>query len=288
MRISILLVAIITLFSFGVAGLAKGSSSKDDTVAAVAPLPVETQNLIGAWKAVLANHQGDAAIAVYDSKTGNTAQYTTTNDTFNTASVVKLSILENVLMQDQANGTSLTDDQLALATPMIENSDDDSATALWNQVGGTGAMNSFFQQIGATATTAGSNGMWGLTQTTAADQLKVVNAVAYPGKYLSGALAKTADDLLDNVESDQTWGVSAGYPNDVTVELKDGWLPDSETNDAYQNDDNDWTMNSIGHIHGEGQDYTIAALTMGDPDQGTGIDLIQNLATATWQTIDRN
>ncbi len=30
--------------------------------------------------------------------------------------------------------------------------------------------------------------------------------------------------LIENVESDQAWGVSAGVPAGVTVALKNGWL----------------------------------------------------------------
>jgi hypothetical protein len=236
------------------------------------------------WQSIIAGQQGLVDIAVYDSATGQTAHYTNSGGTFNTASIVKLSILEKTLVNNQAAGIpTLTADQLANAEPMIENSDNNSATNLWIDIGGATPMDSFFSQLGMTSTTAGLEDEWGLTQTTALDQLKVVNALAYPGSVLSTSSAQQADSLLDQVEADQRWGVSGGVPSGVDIELKNGWLPDSETN-SYVNT-NDWEINSIGHIHGDGVDYTIAVLTNADPNEQYGINTIQSLSTATWNDL---
>jgi beta-lactamase class A len=262
------------------------AATKERVAAALPVVPAETKKLQSVWQTALTNQPGQVAIAVYDNKTGNTASYATNTGTFNTASVVKVSIIEAALARDQANGTGLTANEAALATPMIENSDNDSATALWESVGGQTAMDHFYILLGMKNTTAAPQDEWGLTQTTATDQLAVVNTYAYSNKTLTDTSRKTITDLLDNIESDQAWGVSAGLPNDVTVELKNGWLEDDETNDAYANTD-DWIVNSIGHIYGEGQDYTIAILSQGDPSQGYGIDAVQQLATLTWQTISQ-
>jgi len=262
--------------------IVSASTAKTANTPLVSAASAEEAKLQSAWATALAGYQGDVDIAVYNSKTGITSHYSNASTRFNTASIVKLSILETVLLQDQHDNSGLTEGQLALAAPMIENSDDDSASELWSDIGAPSSINSFFKQIGATST--GAPNAWGLTQTTALDQLKVVNQIAYPGTVLSQASADSANDLLQNVESDQSWGVSAGTPDDVTVLLKNGWLEDDETNDPYSNTD-DWTMNSIGHVFGEGQDYTIAVLTQGDPSQYLGINTIQQLAAITWQTL---
>jgi beta-lactamase class A len=236
-----------------------------------------------AWKKTLTANppDGDVDIAAYDSATGATAQYTNTTSgyTFNTASIIKMSILEDTLWQDQQQGTSgLTSDQLANAVPMIENSDNDAATAMWDAVGGQSAIQTFFQKIGATGSTA--NVQWGLTQTTALDQLKVVNEIAYPGKLLTVASANQADSLLNNVEADQHWGVSGGVPAGVTVQLKNGWLADAGNTST-----DGWNINSIGHVHGDGVNYTIAVLTDNNNTEQDGINTIQALSADAWNAV---
>jgi len=234
-----------------------------------------SSQLESAWKVIVAGRQGSIDIAVYNHATGQIAHYTNSGGTFDTASSVKLSILEALLIEDQDNDQSMSASQLAQATPMIENSNNDAASDLWSLVGGAPAMSNFFNQVGATSTTPGTDSEWGLTQTTALDQLKVVNVLAYPGGLLTDASAQTADGLLDQVEADQRWGVSGGVPAGVSIELKNGWLPET----------NGWVINSIGHIHGDGTDYTIAVMTSGSPSEQYGISTIQSLSSATWSKL---
>jgi len=231
--------------------------------------------LENSWKTALANTKTPVDIAVYDHASGATAHYTNVAArTFSTASTMKLSILEALLLQDQDNGISgLTDTQLASAEPMIENSNNDAATTLVVDAGGSSGMNSFFASIGATSSTMGDH--WGLTQTTALDQLKVVGQLAYPTKLNADAIT-AANYLLDRVETDQRWGVSAGVPEGVTVRLKNGWL---------QDDDGSWIINSIGYVRGNGQDYTIAVYTDQNATEPVGIATIELLSTATWNYL---
>jgi beta-lactamase class A len=241
----------------------------------------EQAKLAAAWKQVVATTppDGNYDIVVYDSATGATTHYSNTDATYNTASIIKLSILEDTLWQDQQQGlTGLTSEQLEDATPMIENSDNDAATDMWNDLGGQTAIQTFFSKIGATQSTA--NEAWGLTQTTALDQLKVVNEVAYPSKLLTTASVNQANQLMDQVEADQHWGVSGGVPSGVAVQLKNGWLADADNNGT-----SGWNINSIGHVHGDGIDYTIAVLTDDNNSEQDGINTIQSLSSATWNTL---
>ena len=107
-----------------------------------------------------------------------------------------------------------------------------------------------------------------------------MNEVAYPGKLLTAVSAAQANNLMDHVETDQQWGVSGGVPAGVSVELKNGWLPNSEVDGT-----SGWNVNSIGHVHGNGVDYTIAVLTNGDKTEQDGINTIQALSTVAWDTV---
>lgn len=265
---------------------ATASTSTTPITVPIAPkIQTVSPALESKWKSILGGRQGNVDIALYDNKTGEIAHVTNATGTYNTASVVKLSILEEVLLQDQKNGTTISSYQLSEAKPMIENSDNDAATVLWGEVGEQPAMDSLFGQLGATSTQANADGYWGLTQSTAVDQLSVLNAFAYPGKLISSNSATLISNLLANVEPDQAWGVSAGVPTGVTVELKNGWLPDSQTDDNENTESQNWTVNSIGHIYGNGVDYTIAVLTDHQSSEEYGIKTIEDLSTATWNIV---
>jgi hypothetical protein len=85
--------------------------------------------------------------------------------------------------------------------------------------------------------------------------------------------------LLENVTPAQRWGVSGGVPAQVTVALKNGWLPLAGV-------DSDWQINSVGWISGGGRNYLMAVLTTGNPTEQYGIDTIDQLSAMVWQDMD--
>ena len=69
-------------------------------------------------------------MAVLDVDSGESATYG--DGAFDTASIVKVDILATLLLQAQDADRELTATEKANATAMIENSDNTSATALWD------------------------------------------------------------------------------------------------------------------------------------------------------------
>ena len=231
----------------------------------------------------LADRSGVVAAAVYDLSTRQfwaigpgTPQAE--------ASVVKVDILETLLTQQSAGELSGTDQ--ALAQSMIEDSDNDSATDLWDAVGGAGGIRSFDAKAGLADTTpspcvecAGFAWPgWGLTTTTPADQIALLRQIAVPGGLLSTAERGYVAQLMENVTPSQRWGVCADVPPQVTIALKNGWLP---LNDA----GTDWQVNSVGWVSGLGRDYLIAVLSTGNPTEQYGIDTIDQLSGAVWRGL---
>lgn len=217
----------------------------------------------------------DVTAAVYDARTGYTSLFRP-GIAEDTASIMKVDILATLLAQAQANATPLTSEQQELAEDMIEESDDNDAQDLWDGEGGATAVASFDAQVGLTNTDPDAAGYWGLSTTTAADQVKLLEKVAYPNALLTDASRAYELDLMSNVDPAQAWGVSAGAPPGVTVALKNGWLP---------LDSGGWQINSIGYIDGDGRDYVIAVLTSGDATEGEGIQTIQGLSSLVWQEL---
>jgi hypothetical protein len=82
---------------------------------------------------------------------------------------------------------------------------------------------------------------------------------------------------MENITSSESWGINGGVPSGVTVALKNGWLPlTGETN---------WQVNSVGWIDGDGRDYILAVLTMGNPTEQYGIETINNISTLLWNQL---
>ena len=189
-----------------------------------------------------------------------------------TASVVKLDILETMLLQHQQAGTTLSDSEDDDASEMMEDSDNDAADDLWNDVGSDPAITAANKTLGLTATVAGTDDYWGLTTTSAADQVKLLKELAGPSA-LDAASQSYALGLMRSVESDQDWGVSAVADANTQTALKNGWLNITDDNDL-------WAVNSVGLVTVHGQQIALAVMTQHQPDEDTGIDLVQKLAAA--------
>ena len=205
--------------------------------------------------------------AVYDETTGQTWTLgaRTPQDE---ASIIKVDILETLLAQHRTTGTALSASDMALTEEMIEDSDNDAATALWNEVGGPQGIRTYNASIGLTDTTP-SNCVscvgfawpgWGLSTTTAVDQIALLRELLQRSTHLTDVQQAFALGLMERVTPVQRWGVTTGVPLQATVALKNGWLP--LTSEA-----NDWQINSIGWISGGGRNYLIAVLTYGRPDR---------------------
>lgn len=211
--------------------------------------------------------QVSAAVLAVDS--GESAAYG--DAAFDTASIVKVGILATLLLQAQDAGRRLTAAEQAYATKMIENSDNASATALWHAIGRADGLDAANKRFGLTATFGGEGELWGLTQTTAADQLVLLQQVFGKDSRLSEASRTYVQGLMRSVEADQRWGVSAAAEGNSWA-LKNGWLARSTTGL--------WDVNSIGRITVDGTDYLVAVLSKGTQTQAKGIALVEAAAKA--------
>jgi beta-lactamase class A len=227
-------------------------------------------------RAFLASRSGNVTAAVYDPRTRRVWLFHPGVREY-TASIVKVEIMGTALREAQQSGQSLPSAEAGLMPSMIENSDNDSATALLHDVGGPSAVGRFDRSAGMTDTQPSTLALipgtpwpgWGLTTTTALDEVVLVARFAYPNTVLSGASRQYGLSLMENIESDQDWGVSGGVPPGTTIALKNGWLPLGPSN---------WQIDSIGWIDGHGRNYVLAVLTAGNPSEAYGIDTIEGIA----------
>lgn len=252
------------------------TSTTSTVIATIQHVATGTADLFDApaVSAYLAGTTEDVTAAVYDDVTGVTSVYRP-GVAQDTASIMKVDILATLLARGQSTGQALAPGEQSIAVPMIEQSDDDDAQDLWDSEGGATAVGAFDTAAGLTQTDPDAAGYWGLSTTTAADQVQLLRTVAYPNAILTPASQAYELNLMENVESDQAWGVSAGVGAGSTVALKNGWLPLVGGG---------WQVNSIGYVDGQGRDYVIAVLT-DDDTEADGINFIQGLSGLIWQEL---
>jgi hypothetical protein len=222
---------------------------------------------------VLRQQTGLLAVGVTDLSTGLTASYHPRQE-FHTASIVKADILAALLLEAQQQHDGLDADEMDLATTMIENSDNDAATDLWEAAGATAGMAAADRALRLRYTVPGDDDYWGLTDTTVADQLHLLSDLTSPRSPLTGASRRYELTLMRDVEPGQSWGVTAAASPGTQPAVKNGWLPDADNYGL-------WDINSIGVVSHHGQRLLIAVLSSDQPSQQGGIDQVQAAAQAT-------
>ncbi|MET7813187.1 hypothetical protein ABZT26_20360 [Streptomyces sp. NPDC005395] len=218
----------------------------------------------------------EVSVAVLDPDSGESASYGT--GAYDTASIVKVDILAALLLQAQDAGRSPTAAEKSYAAAMIENSDNDSASALWRAIGTADGLDAANARFGLTGTEGGEGPLWGLTQTTAADQVALLRQVfVADGSELTAASRACVRELMERIADGQRWGVSAaadgaGGTGGSGWALKNGWLRRSTTGL--------WVVNSIGRVESGGHGYLVAVLSRGSGTQAEGIALTEAAARA--------
>ncbi|MYZ39167.1 hypothetical protein GT002_29715 [Streptomyces sp. SID4917] len=213
--------------------------------------------------------------------------------TYVCASVVKLAILAALLLRARDAGRWLTAEERRLSAAMIERSDNDAATELRAAAGGPTGLDAAYARLGMARTSAAP--AWGLTRTTARDQLTLLKAVfgtgSGPGPQTggeagpqTGAEARTGSaldvrsrrfitGLMERVVPGQDWGVSAAGGEWA---LKNGWLPRTASGL--------WVVHSVGRADG----CLIAVLSDGHSSLDAGIARVETAAVSAVRRTRRS
>lgn len=214
-------------------------------------------------------HNSTVALWVDDPGAGLTCSLDGSSH-FDSASIVKVTILGALLRKAEDRHRYLTRTEAAEARAMIALSDNNAASALWAELGYP-YLQHFLNLAGMKQTHLGPDGYWGLTQVTAHDETLLLRLLLTPGKVLDNASRAYALGLMAQVVSYERWGVPAGAPRGVTVHVKNGWLPRAT---------HGWRIHSIGGFTWSTGWYTIVVLTQDNPTMAYGIATIEAIARA--------
>ena len=172
-------------------------------------------------------------VAVLDRNTGQLV--TSGAGTIAIASVVKLFIADDLLLQVSKGQTQLSPDDRAAFDRMLRSSDDSAAENFWNRSGGSAIINRVVARYGLTSTHAPSNGRWFNTISTVTDlvhyyDMMLAGSGGLPPEQanliLSNLAASTPtapDGMVPGGVYPQRFGIPEGlYAEPVAV--KQGWM----------------------------------------------------------------
>ena len=259
--------AILTLPSLLFAVLPASTAAASPAVCTSSSHPALAARIGQAILAARRSRVSFAAVEVYDPGVGMLCRVDGTSH-FDSASVVKVTILGTLLHLAQVEHRYLTRTEQALAWAMITRSDNNAASALWAETGRS-RLQHFLNLAGMTHTVLGPGGAWGLTRITAADETRLLWLLLTTNRVLDPASRSYALTLMADVIPAQRWGVPAGAPRSLVVHVKNGWLPLAPFG---------WRINSIGGFTGQGGGYSIVVLTLDNPSMAYGIATIEAIA----------
>jgi hypothetical protein len=251
----------------GVAAAAPASAATTPAVSCTSSKAALATKLRTDITAALANRGGTVAVGLYDRSTNTTCSLRATSS-FDSASVVKVTVLATLLWDAKKHNRYLTDTEASLAKAMITKSDNDATTKLWKQLGMT-KIKGFLTAAGMTKTVPGADGYWGLTQINVTDEQKLLKLITARNSVLSDNARAYILKLMGEVISSQRWGTPYGRPSGVSWHVKNGWL---------QRSTHGWRVHSVGTFTGGGHDYMITVLTWGNSTMDYGITTIQGVA----------
>ncbi|MCG7593957.1 hypothetical protein ACXYX3_09165 [Mycobacterium sp. C3-094] len=211
----------------------------------------------------------DITAAVLDRNTGELV--TNGNDRpIAIASVVKLFIADDLLLQVARGQTALSDDDREMLDVMLRSSDDSAAEVFWNRSGGSAIIDRVVGRYGLTATRPPTNGRWFNTTSTVVDLVRYYDKLlagrgGLPGEQASVILSNLAastptapDGMVPGGVYPQRFGIPEGLPGDP-VAVKQGWMCCVNS---------DWMHLSTGVI-GPDRRYVMAIGSMQSTDAAT-------------------
>ncbi|BBY48402.1 LppW family protein [Mycolicibacterium arabiense] len=223
----------------------------------------------------------DVTAAVLDRNTGELIT-NGSNETIAIASVVKLFIADDLLLQVAKGQTELSPADRKMLDVMLRSSDDSAAEVFWNRSGGSAIINRVVARYGLGSTRPPSNGRWFNTISTVTDLVRYYDMMlagtgGLPSEQASIILSNLAastptapDGMVPGGVYPQRFGIPEGLPGEP-VAVKQGWMCCVR---------GDWMHLSTGVV-GRDRRYVVAISSM----QPAGADEARQTITQAVKTM---
>jgi hypothetical protein len=181
-----------------------------------------------------ANDGADITALVLDRNTGQMVS-NGNSTTIAIASVVKLFIADDLLLQVSKGQTQLSPDDRVNFDRMLRQSDDSAAEVFWNRGGGNAIVTRVAARYGLKSTRPPSNGRWWNTISTAADLVRFYDMMMSgsgglppeQANVILSNLAQSAPMALDGTQPGGVYPQRFGIPDGLFAEpvaVKQGWM----------------------------------------------------------------
>ncbi|MCV7409060.1 hypothetical protein AWC05_06325 [Mycobacterium florentinum] len=196
-----------------------------------------------------------------------------------TASVAKLFIADDLLLQEAQGRTTLSPDDRAALDVMLQSSDDGAAERFWGQGGGDNIITQVANRYGLSSTTPPSDGRWWNTMSSLTD------LIHYYDELLDGAGGLSADRakiIVNDLARSTPTGID-GYPQRFgipdglfaePVAVKQGWMCCIGT---------EWMHLSTGVV-GSDRRYIVVVESLQSSDDATARDTITQAVKTMFPT----
>lgn len=186
-----------------------------------------------------------------------------------TASVFKVMVMAGTLLEAQRDSRPVSDWEMTQLRPMITQSTNPQVRRLWHSFGSSPWFRDQAEFFGLDETTvaADDGSAWGLTTTSARDQVHLLRLILIDEDGpLEEEYRQVALDLLTSVVPEQGWGISAGVHEGWVVALKNGFAG--------------ITINSVGWVDDPDSDhgYLVAILSQGWSSHPPGIAAVEEIS----------
>lgn len=179
----------------------------------------------------------------------------------NSASVVKALFMVALLREDGVRHDALTVGEKALLEPMIQRSDNQAATAVFNRVGQP-ALYRLADRIGLDHFS--TQPTWGLTTITAGSQARFFSRIE---QYIPKRHRAYAMHLLTRIVPSQRWGIPPVAPHGWTLHFKGGWSGAPS-----------WRINQVMLLRRHPRRFAVAIFTREQPSMLYGEQSIEGVA----------
>ncbi|WP_419197050.1 hypothetical protein [Mycolicibacterium peregrinum] len=170
----------------------------------------------------------DIEVVVMDRDTGQIVS-NGASQPFPIASVVKLFIADDLLLQESKGETKLSAADRKSLDIMLRSSDDGAAQTFWDRSGGNEIISRVVARYGLSGTTAPYNGHWDVTQSTASDLVRYYDMLldgtgGLPPEQTSVIITNLAQSTPTGTDGyPQRFGIPDGLFAEA-VAVKQGWF----------------------------------------------------------------
>jgi hypothetical protein len=177
------------------------------------------------------------------------------------ASVVKVLFMVALLREQDVRHDDLTESEKALLQPMIQRSDNQAATAVFNRVG-EAALYRLANEVGLDHFT--TQPTWGLTTITAGSQARFFSRIQ---RYVPKRHRVYAMGLMSQIVPSQRWGIPPVAPEHWKLYFKGGWSGAPS-----------WHVNQVMLLRRPPRSFSVAILTRQQPSMAYGEQSIEGVA----------